>query len=111
MAHECPECGYSCHCGGDIECCNYGYSEYAAACSHCDGLDYSADDDDHWDWGDPYVPCSVKGCSSFAYNESTSKCWLHLVWYRPFTVACGRVYYRLRAALMRFKRRDDEIPF
>jgi hypothetical protein len=39
MAHECPNCGMICHCGGDIDdICFSGTSE-EFGCTHCDGDD------------------------------------------------------------------------
>lgn len=35
MAHECPECGYSCHCGGDIEDLEMDNTPEQMACTHC----------------------------------------------------------------------------
>lgn len=32
MAHECPECGMTCYCNGDIDDCDYG--EYMEGCEH-----------------------------------------------------------------------------
>lgn len=48
MAHECPECGYACHCGGDIDDCCFGGTKYQFACTHCPDID-AADDDDYFD--------------------------------------------------------------
>jgi hypothetical protein len=43
MAHECPECGQTCYCGGDIDdCCLHG-SEEEFMCHHCPD-DYDSDD-------------------------------------------------------------------
>ena len=37
MAHTCPDCGLTCHCGGDIDDIDFGDdSEEAIACTHCD---------------------------------------------------------------------------
>jgi hypothetical protein len=34
MSHECPDCGMTCHCGGDIDDICFGETdEY---CSHCE---------------------------------------------------------------------------
>lgn len=50
MAHECPECGLTCHCDGDIDDVCWGIGE---TCSHCDDeiygdpLDELYFDDDH----------------------------------------------------------------
>jgi hypothetical protein len=35
MAHECPECGQWCHCGGDIDDCGFNTPEDQFACTHC----------------------------------------------------------------------------
>ena len=46
MAHECPECGQVCYCGGDIDdlCLNDDAS--VNRCSHCDTANDREDDDD-----------------------------------------------------------------
>lgn len=36
MAHECPECGLTCYCGGDIDDCCFHGTEEEMYCSHCD---------------------------------------------------------------------------
>lgn len=46
MAHECPECGHTCYCGGDIDDINF--VEPPGYCRHCD-KDEDEDEDD-WDW-------------------------------------------------------------
>lgn len=53
MAHECPECGMSCHCNGDIDDifwgedpnCKCQYSEWGCGGEH---------DDDDWDEDEYY---------------------------------------------------------
>ena len=35
MAHECPECGQWCHCGGDIDDCGHNFPDDQVACTHC----------------------------------------------------------------------------
>jgi len=35
MAHECPECGVWCYCGGDIDDCGHNFEEDQMACTHC----------------------------------------------------------------------------
>lgn len=45
MAHTCPTCGYTCHCGGDIDDINFG-EHYGCIC--CDGED-DWDEDDYYD--------------------------------------------------------------
>lgn len=45
MAHECPECGHICHCGGDFDDCCWTGTPEQMACTHCpEG--YFFDDDD-----------------------------------------------------------------
>lgn len=49
MAHTCPKCGLTCHCGGDIDDLNFGAEPY---CRHCDDKD--DDEEDYYNWvGDP----------------------------------------------------------
>jgi len=36
MAHECPECGYTCHCGGDIDDVCWGEEVACICCNECD---------------------------------------------------------------------------
>lgn len=40
MAHECPICGLSCHCGGDIDDLCFFDSKYAVHCTHCPDDEY-----------------------------------------------------------------------
>lgn len=49
MAHACPECGYTCHCGGDIEDCIIEGTREEARCTHCDLFDNYDDEDDYLD--------------------------------------------------------------
>lgn len=35
MAHECPECGSQCHCGGDIDDLLLPSRKYESQCEHC----------------------------------------------------------------------------
>lgn len=35
MAHECPDCGQTCYCHGDIDDCLFENSEEQAICDHC----------------------------------------------------------------------------
>ncbi len=37
MAHECPICGLTCHCGGDIDDCVFNDEQYLDDCDCCDG--------------------------------------------------------------------------
>jgi hypothetical protein len=40
MAHECPECGQTCYCGGDVDDCEFHDTYEELHCTHCpiDGL-------------------------------------------------------------------------
>ena len=54
MAHECPECGLICYCGGDIDDMLFSETEEEFSCTHylrreCDG--YGLDEDDCMDCG------------------------------------------------------------
>lgn len=35
MAHECPNCGINCHCGGDID--DICFDQPTHYCTHCEG--------------------------------------------------------------------------
>lgn len=48
MAHECPDCGLTCHCGGDIDDLRLNLDKYVFACTHCPDEEqepYELDDD------------------------------------------------------------------
>lgn len=40
MAHECPECGMTCHCNGDIESHDCGDVQAQIACICCGDEDF-----------------------------------------------------------------------
>ena len=45
--HYCPECGVSCHCGGDIDDIPFDDSEEELLCDHCPpGGNLNADDEE-----------------------------------------------------------------
>jgi hypothetical protein len=45
MAHDCPECGQLCHCGGDIDDCCLNDDDSVNRCTHCEtGPDIEDDD-------------------------------------------------------------------
>ena len=53
MAHTCPECGFICHCGGDIDDIVIGIAPPRRYCAHCqeedlydDGEEFFDDEDD-----------------------------------------------------------------
>lgn len=50
MAHSCPECGMLCHCGGDIDDCEFDGTPEQMRCGHCDGEEEKSHDQ----------PCSVE---------------------------------------------------
>lgn len=35
MAHECPDCGQTCYCGGDIDDCLLNTDDDVIGCTHC----------------------------------------------------------------------------
>ena len=50
MAHECPECGMTCYCGGDIDDCLHNFRDDVMNCQHCPD---DNDDDYDYDLGPP----------------------------------------------------------
>lgn len=45
MAHDCPDCGLLCHCGGDIDDICLDDEDSVARCTHCQpGRDSEEDD-------------------------------------------------------------------
>jgi hypothetical protein len=64
MSHECPECGCTCHCGGDIDDCCFNFEHYQNACTHC-----PADDDDE-DIQDPLEACNDTKCQFFSEGQN-----------------------------------------
>lgn len=49
MAHSCPICDSLCHCGGDIDDIEMGWTEESDNCQHCDEFesdDYDDEDDE-----------------------------------------------------------------
>ena len=46
MAHECPDCGMTCYCGGDIEDCCNNYPKYVMKCNHFQECQRDDDKDD-----------------------------------------------------------------
>ena len=48
MAHECPECGYLCHCGGDIDDISFGESDECTCCINKVDDDNEYEDDEDW---------------------------------------------------------------
>jgi hypothetical protein len=44
MAHECPDCGLTCYCGGDIDDCEWEGTPEQMACRHCVGSGHEDED-------------------------------------------------------------------
>lgn len=47
MAHECPDCGSVCYCGGDIDDCVFNFDDDVDGCTHfkiCDAEEEDFDD-------------------------------------------------------------------
>jgi len=57
MAHECPECGMTCHCNGDIDDIFWG-EDCEQGCRCCEDK-YSDSDDEYDDY--MYVLCDECG--------------------------------------------------
>lgn len=49
MAHTCPECALTCHCGGDIGDMILNLPRYENHCTHCPGPDDDEPDYDDFD--------------------------------------------------------------
>lgn len=47
MAHSCPDCGLTCHCGGDIDDCLFDFEDDVETCTHCLGCENDEDDEDY----------------------------------------------------------------
>lgn len=50
MAHSCPVCGCTCHCGGDIDDICFDSNEELDSCTCCD--EFEEDDEDFECWYD-----------------------------------------------------------
>jgi hypothetical protein len=53
MAHECPTCGCTCHCNGDIDDCCFSFAEDVNKCTCCPDPD--GDDEDDYYYNDDAV--------------------------------------------------------
>jgi Zn-finger nucleic acid-binding protein len=49
MAHECPECGFTCYCNGDIDDLVLEPEVGEPCCIHCPDDWYSSDDDEEYE--------------------------------------------------------------
>lgn len=47
MAHECPECGQTCYCHGDIDDCLFDSEYHYIHCDHCPIDGAEPDDEDY----------------------------------------------------------------
>lgn len=52
MSHECPDCGHTCFCGGDIDDCCFNFEYDVNNCTHCLGkkeaeAEYEANKEDY----------------------------------------------------------------
>lgn len=61
MAHECPECGQTCYCGGDVDDCEFHDTPEEGHCTHYLKCEHEWDelhDDDFLDMelADPAEP-------------------------------------------------------
>jgi hypothetical protein len=45
MSHECPDCGQTCYCNGDIDDCDFGDVKAQIHCKHCQ-VDQDDEDND-----------------------------------------------------------------
>lgn len=50
MAHECPECGMSCHCNGDIDDISFGEDPNCICSSSEWGCGKYDGEEDEWDY-------------------------------------------------------------
>jgi len=62
MAHECPDCGMRCHCGGDIDDIVFDDNKYSKGCCCCESKYLPDDDDDnHCDGDQDCYRCGGSG--------------------------------------------------
>jgi hypothetical protein len=55
MSHECPDCGQTCYCGGDIDDCEFDDPLTVDACTHCPESERGISEED-WGRDDPDWP-------------------------------------------------------
>jgi len=70
MAHTCPECGQTCHCGGDIDDLILDFDEDVIGCTHCSDEDMEEYWDDMEEDGCEFVD---GGCGCCPYDEPICK--------------------------------------
>lgn len=59
MSHECPDCGQTCYCNGDIDDCCFNHPKYAMACKHWKQCEQEDDEDNNYETQSPlsgYAP-------------------------------------------------------
>ena len=57
MAHECPECGQTCYCNGDIDDCCFQSEYYYIHCNHYEKCQPEDDEDTlYYEGQDEYPP-------------------------------------------------------
>jgi hypothetical protein len=61
MAHDCPECGSRCHCGGDIDDLVFNDTQYEARCTCCDWLEDEEKFYDNCEYNDDALLCYLCG--------------------------------------------------
>lgn len=49
MSHECPDCGQTCYCNGDIDDCCFNHPKYAMACKHWKQCEQEDDEDNNYE--------------------------------------------------------------
>ena len=59
MAHECPECGQTCYCNGDIDDCCNNFEEDVINCKHWKICEQQ--NDDEYDDGEEVNPPHLEG--------------------------------------------------
>lgn len=47
MAHECPECGQTCFCNGDIDDCCFNFEEDVMKCNHFEQCEQESEIEDN----------------------------------------------------------------
>jgi len=56
MAHECPECGQTCYCNGDIDDCCFNFEEDVMRCDHYKHCEQEDDEDTLYYEGEDEYP-------------------------------------------------------
>jgi len=57
MAHECPECGQTCYCNGDIDDCCFNFEKDVMRCNHYKQCQQDDEEDTlYYEGEDEYPP-------------------------------------------------------